>query len=600
VRESIRPLVKPLPIVALAGAVAAAGYLAGHFVQSRASSPRDAVPEPSDVKEQLLLKSITAQYSCPAYAGLPDRQEQSGRVVGLEGTRVRLTFESSLPLRRAILSLVLEGEALPPRSLRFTNRTTFEAQFILKRNGRYRVELLPESQMYDISVMRDWPPEVDVTSPGRDLVLTRRAMVEVPFRARDDFGLASVVLVFRVKDGKPITLPLGNSSPGFPTRRKYVAETFWWDLATMSDLPDEGTLTYFVRARDRNPAGQEVRSRRYTIRLIKPLEFHIGEFERSRRLLAEARTAYLAQRGAWSAARAWSDEGERKEDDKGWKKRTEEQDKALRAAWAARRCLGGLITACRRNRMTDEFMAARVVAADRDLRLLEDNHMAAVQRRLRRAQPRTDADAAPAALQAARAAALAETADARKLAVLRAGRALGRLRDWRDLQAAYLRVRRLSDDQQRLSGRINEEMIRRLKEGAASGRSDKDTTVLAALREMQRQLLHAETRLERDFRFMISEARREQRTPVVAPLSAALQRLRDKSLTDRMNRSVGLIEADLLGIAMAEHRKAAAALDAVARRLLVAGSQVVKYPELTPETRIEDVIPPERPVRRRP
>src|SRR5208337_2608850 len=47
--------------------------------------------------ERPYLKRIVAHYEYPDYAGVPNRDVESGQLFGLEGTQVRLEFESSMP-----------------------------------------------------------------------------------------------------------------------------------------------------------------------------------------------------------------------------------------------------------------------------------------------------------------------------------------------------------------------------------------------------------------------------------------------------------------------------------------------------------------------
>src|SRR5262249_13967580 len=155
------------------------------------------------------LQKIVAHYSFPIYAGIPDRTQVGGQLFGLEGTQVRLVLESSMALDKVVLVLTPEdanapGQRIEPAPL---SDTTFEHTFLLERNARYSVELYEKNgyrearpESYEIRVTPDDPPEIELLAPGKDLVQTRQASVEVAFRARDRLGLAKVEFLYQVDD----------------------------------------------------------------------------------------------------------------------------------------------------------------------------------------------------------------------------------------------------------------------------------------------------------------------------------------------------------------------------------------------------------------
>jgi len=118
-----------------------------------------------EIIERPYLKKVLAQYSFPVYAGIPDRTVASGQLTGLEGTSVRLSFESSMALDKAVLKLDLKTGKLPPEELARTSDTKFEKTLVLSADGTYTVELYEKHgfresrpERYEIRVTPDNPP----------------------------------------------------------------------------------------------------------------------------------------------------------------------------------------------------------------------------------------------------------------------------------------------------------------------------------------------------------------------------------------------------------------------------------------------------------
>ncbi|MFT7639868.1 MAG: hypothetical protein ACI9G1_001606 [Pirellulaceae bacterium] len=153
------------------------------------------------------LKSIATHYEYPRYAGIPDATRSSGQISGLEGTQVTLDLECSMPVEKAILVFDMNEEGA--KSERFEllpeSGTQLRHTFMLRADGRYTVELYDQNgyreakpEVYEIRVTPDEPPEIVLLSPGRDLVETRQASIEVAFRASDKLGLKQVQFIYQI------------------------------------------------------------------------------------------------------------------------------------------------------------------------------------------------------------------------------------------------------------------------------------------------------------------------------------------------------------------------------------------------------------------
>ncbi len=271
-----------------------------------------------DIVRRPFLKSITAHYEYPVYARLPDRTLSGGQLAGLEGTKVRLEMESSMPLTKAVMVVTSAGESSASEIVAFRSAkersfaerkttivelakqsdTLFTHELMLTSGGQYSVELFEphgyreaKPEIYEIRVTSDDPPEVELLSPATDLVETNQASIEVSLKARDQLGLRQVADFYQWGDGEPKALSDLITGP-IPQTGSESTARFTWELRKL-ELAESGTLRFFARARDNNPTGRGQRdSLRRQIKLVRPSEFHLEAIEQAKLLEEEARIAW--------------------------------------------------------------------------------------------------------------------------------------------------------------------------------------------------------------------------------------------------------------------------------------------------------------------
>ena len=107
--------------------------------------------------------------------------------------------------------------------------------------------------VYRIEIVPDQPPAIRVLLPQRrEELVTQRATMLLAFEAKDDFGVARVLLHYAVNwhEGAPhriLDLDLGGEQPRTLTRR------FEWKLERLAPPLSEGdTVDFWFEARDAN------------------------------------------------------------------------------------------------------------------------------------------------------------------------------------------------------------------------------------------------------------------------------------------------------------------------------------------------------------
>src|SRR3954467_2462078 len=194
------------------------------------------------------VQRIDLHYEYPSFTGLKARDERdSGDVYGPAGTRVRVTVHADKPVVQGRLAFGDGRSALP---LSAANRP-LESTLTLKGEASYRVALVDADGLssqgveYFIRVMDDRPPVVHILRPSGDQQITPLDEVPIEARADDDFGIASLDMVYSVAGGPEKVVPfttLGETDLARIGSRMLAAE----DLK----VKPGDVIAYYARARD--------------------------------------------------------------------------------------------------------------------------------------------------------------------------------------------------------------------------------------------------------------------------------------------------------------------------------------------------------------
>ncbi|MGE0608624.1 MAG: DUF4175 family protein, partial [Pirellulales bacterium] len=242
------------------------------------------------------VESIKISYTPPAYTGEVPRQvdDSEGEIVGVAGTRVDVEVVTTKPLQsgpaRPAAAMVTDSSEILPL-VQGTDARTWRATFTIHAEGakfdpsalrplaapaRYQLRLL-DTDGYDnrdplwrsISLIKDQPPVVAMTAPGKDLQSQPADSVELAVAAKDDYGLADVRLLYRVNDEQKI-----RELAAFAIDKAGVRDSTQqhsWKLDS-AGLKSGDVIYYWATAADRNditgPGQGE--SRRYSIFIVEP------------------------------------------------------------------------------------------------------------------------------------------------------------------------------------------------------------------------------------------------------------------------------------------------------------------------------------------
>jgi hypothetical protein len=195
------------------------------------------------------VQRIELHYDYPSFTGLKPRAEtDGGDVYGPAGTRVRLVVHTDKPVATGHLAF---SEGKPGLPLTRVNDRTLESSITVNDEASYRVGLVDpdglasEGIEYFVRVMDDRPPEIHILRPSGDTQITPLEEVPIEARADDDFGIASLDMVYSVGGGAEKVVPfttLGGTTIARIGSRMLAAE----DLG----VKPGDVIAYYARARD--------------------------------------------------------------------------------------------------------------------------------------------------------------------------------------------------------------------------------------------------------------------------------------------------------------------------------------------------------------
>ncbi len=189
-------------------------------------------------------------YRVPDYAKMEPRtvHETAGDLEGLEGTRVELKLDVDQPVRAAELRIE-NGAQATTVPLQKAEDGSLRTDLTLEKPGTYHVRLVAERTgfenryrpVYEIRVLPDLVPQVELKTPERDVTVTPDEVVGLAAVARDDFGIASLVQSVQVNR----SAWRDEGAPAVATNAEVSVERSW-DLMPMGLKPGDQVLVKFV------------------------------------------------------------------------------------------------------------------------------------------------------------------------------------------------------------------------------------------------------------------------------------------------------------------------------------------------------------------
>ncbi len=238
------------------------------------TAPDGAVSDTFTIRplDALLVSELSTDVLYPSYLGRPPEQFQT-ELPSLEipeGTELRIHGRAT----RVLGSAGLAGDSGKVRFDLRVEGASFQGRWVPRTSGQYewqiaspngnKAELVPPP--FELQIIPDLAPEIEVTFPGIDTTLTADLLQTVVADARDDHGLISATLVsWR-------TSALGQRDPAVEESLVLEGEH---DRALIRGVIDArerkllpgDTLSYFIRVVDNSPRRQATVSQTFRLHL---------------------------------------------------------------------------------------------------------------------------------------------------------------------------------------------------------------------------------------------------------------------------------------------------------------------------------------------
>jgi Domain of unknown function (DUF4175) len=146
--------------------------------------------------EELSLKVIS-----PAYSKIKTEMNDlnDGNIAALKGSLAEIKITSSKVLNRSVL-VFSDGDST---HIEHTGKVA-RGKFVIRQDKSYKILLQDTENLYNqdpisynISVLPDNPPYVDISEPGQDIEAQLEDIIRIKIDAADDFGLSNVYLKYR-------------------------------------------------------------------------------------------------------------------------------------------------------------------------------------------------------------------------------------------------------------------------------------------------------------------------------------------------------------------------------------------------------------------
>ena len=218
----------------------------------------------------------------PSYTGLKTQllNDNEGNIKALAGTKAKIQVRANKVLEAASL-VFSDGN----RSALNINGKVASSEIKIAKDLTYHIEVIDENDNsnpdpieYEISLIPDEYPTVEVTYPGEDRDLDQTMKMPLRIAVRDDFGASSLKLKYKINSGGQ-EWPEEEIAISFPKANSEFTADCDWSLAKFPIVPGD-YVSYYAEVWDNDAVSgpKSAKSRTYNLRL-PTLEEIIAEVE---------------------------------------------------------------------------------------------------------------------------------------------------------------------------------------------------------------------------------------------------------------------------------------------------------------------------------
>lgn len=216
------------------------------------------------VYELPIIEDLQIRYEFPAYTGLkPEIQKNAGgNIKALIGTKVTMNIVANNPIEHAKV-FFSNGDY---KEMNRLGRSSFRSEFKIENNGTYHFGLedilgnTSHKITRSIVAVQDRKPEIKITSPGKDTLLTQNMLLPLSIFASDDYGLQNIKLHYFINHDEKIVVSIMKTINSNTITHDHI-----FDLNKNFMIPGD-KVTYWVEISDNSPQKQTAYSQKFTAR----------------------------------------------------------------------------------------------------------------------------------------------------------------------------------------------------------------------------------------------------------------------------------------------------------------------------------------------
>ncbi len=203
------------------------------------------------VIEPPVVGDITLKYIYPSYTSMKQniQYHSNGDILAPEGTNVTISARTNKPLREAHI-ITREGRSIP---LAVKDDIFLEGSINITMSGEYWIELMDlkgytnaNPIRHSITMTEDDKPTITLLSPAQNLTVSEKAVINLLYEVRDDFGVKEVYIVYKnIFKTEDTYLPVKTFT--HPVKGKVLE--YEWTLRDMAFMPGD-SISYYLEVRD--------------------------------------------------------------------------------------------------------------------------------------------------------------------------------------------------------------------------------------------------------------------------------------------------------------------------------------------------------------
>jgi hypothetical protein len=222
-----------------------------------AAGPERTAVQQIVVRHPLKITSTKVEVTAPAYTGVALATHDSGSFSAIQGSSARIQFElDRTPVKATLIAKNPARPKEPPRRIDMqVEDRTLSAQLPLAADLEYAIEARDRDDMalvsnrHRVRVIADQPPTVYFEEPSEGIEVHTLAEVLIRARARDDFGITRIGIVFQVNNEEERTLIVHDVNQ--PQQREALAEQIL--MLEQFLLTQKDSIAYYAFAEDNYP-----------------------------------------------------------------------------------------------------------------------------------------------------------------------------------------------------------------------------------------------------------------------------------------------------------------------------------------------------------